>query len=1047
MTQPEPSASRAVIVGVQGYQHLEPLPAVANNVRRMAELLCDPDLWGLPAENCTVLLDPTSDREVLEAVHAAASQAQDGFLLYFAGHGLPEQPDGLQLALPDTTSEHLFRALSYDRVRSVILRYCTALHKVVILDTCFSGRALKGFMGPDVGVADFAEVDGTFLMTSSAENRTSMAPVGAEYTLFTGELVKVLDQGHPDTGDLLDMDTIYRSVDRALRAGGGPLPQQRARNAGARITFIRNRAHLGERRRPRTPVPLDTAVPAGYEALLDETVPGLIEQLTGMARTERRAEADGVLTAVATRWPEQEAAALLSDLHAAGLRRETQLACEAVAARSAAQVTECLHVLEQLGLGQVADMIFAALARTGPTAVAAAARSLRDLGLAVTERLVRPALATSGPEGSADLVVALHQQGLGEEAMAGLRLLVAGHPDPEYVRVADALLERGSAESAYALYLALPEALAASRSREETARLLLSMKENGAQRQAEELLRVLLAAEPEERVGWALALRSAGLDWADDAARDLLGTASAGTVLGIMERIRRTRPDALVTVVQWANARPRGADDTVSFMTALRRFGRPLDAMRLLTDVADAGPAQAAALIAALRELGHEAVDRLLERAAGRPAAERVVFVAELRAHGAREDADRMLADVLNGPEGELLGVLPALAGEVDVDTLHAHIAASAEGGEVAPVLLHYWRGGRFAEADRLLDLLGERSEPLLEETLWALPGLLSHEEHEYLTDSVAKVGFRTLVRVTVRAAEAPDESAADRSLRAAVTEGLNALRLSALLALIVALRGLAAGAGDRAVVWVLGDALAGHRGDASQLLAHLLEDERHSEHVPDELRTLLAYSEADRVVAIYRVLEGSASAHDEYVLAGLGSRADLPYVLARLRRVGLSRGDAVRVQRSSQRRRTEVHDPEVGRVLRDGLARPFDGSDVERAKAVLWKAAQALEPYQLAELLGALHDQGKEADLDWVITSAAERVPLEDWLPDVLAALGGARLDEVAGALVQAVVRRSRAWEVQGTAAILREDGMDEYADQLDDANRRNRVTRWFRM
>ncbi|MET9083870.1 caspase family protein [Streptomyces sp. NPDC004237] len=325
MTQPEPSASRAVIVGVQGYQHLEPLPAVANNVRRMAELLCDPDLWGLPAENCTVLLDPTSDREVLEAVHAAASQAQDGFLLYFAGHGLPEQPDGLQLALPDTTSEHLFRALSYDRLRSVILRYCTALHKVVILDTCFSGRALKGFMGPDVGVADFAEVDGTFLMTSSAENRTSMAPVGAEYTLFTGELVRVLDQGHPDTGDLLDMDTIYRSVDRALRAGGGPLPQQRARNAGARITFIRNRAHLGERRRPRTPVPLDTAVPAGYEALLDETVPGLIEQLTGMAKTERRAEADGVLTAVATRWPEQEAAALLSDLHVAGLRRETEL--------------------------------------------------------------------------------------------------------------------------------------------------------------------------------------------------------------------------------------------------------------------------------------------------------------------------------------------------------------------------------------------------------------------------------------------------------------------------------------------------------------------------------------------------------------------------------------------------------------------------------------------------------------------------------------------------------------------------------------------------
>ncbi|MCG7204040.1 caspase family protein [Streptomyces arenae] len=1047
MAQPEPSASRAVIVGVQGYQHLDPLPAVANNVRRMAELLRDPDLWGLPEENCTVLLDPTSDREVLEAVHEAASQAQDGFLLYFAGHGLPEQPDGLQLALPDTSSEHLFRALSYDRVRSVILRYCTALHKVVILDTCFSGRALKGVMGPDVGVADFAEVDGTFLMTSSAENRTSMAPVGAEFTLFTGELVRVLDQGHPDTGDLLDMDTIYRSVDRALRAGGGPVPQQRARNAGARITFVRNRAHLGERRGPRIPAPRDTVVPAGYEALLDETVPGLIERLAGLTKSGRGAEADAVLTAVATRWPEQEAAALLGELRSAGLGRETKLACEAVAARPAAQVTECLHVLEQIGEGHVADMMFEALARTGPTAVAAAARSLRDLGLTVTERLVRPALAMGGPDGSADLVVALHQQGLGDEAMAGLRMLVAREPDPEYVRVADALLERDSAESAYALYLALPAALAASRSREETARLLLSMKEQGAQPQAEELLRALLAAEPEERVGWALALHTVGLAWGDEAARDLLRRASAEKVLRIMEKIRRTRPDALVTVVRWATSGPRGAADTVAFMTALRRFGRPLDAMRLLTDVADSGPEQAAALIAALRDLGHEAVDRLLERAAGRPAAQRVVLVTAMRAHGARDDADRMLADLLNSADEELLGALPALAAEVDVETLHAHIAGSAGGEDVAPVVRRYLRDERFADVDRLLDLLAERSEPLLEEILAELPVLCSPDECRHLAASMTRLGLRAVVRVTAWAATEPGASDSDGSpLSGVVAEGLIRLPRSVLLPLIAELRRLYPEDGGRAAVWALGEALAG-RDDAPRALLELWQSERPVAWLPLDLRTLMEVAPADRVVAVYRVMAESGVPQDESVLAGLGLRADLPAVLTRLRRAGLPRGDAVRVLRSSARRHTEVHDPAVARVLEEGLARPFDAADVDRARRVLWQAARALQPYQLAELLGALYLQEKEADVAWVVTSAVERVPLEDWLPDVLAELGGARLDEVARLLIQAVVRRSKAWEVRGTAAILREDGMDEYADQLDDASRGKRMTRWLRM
>ncbi|MCX4406305.1 MULTISPECIES: hypothetical protein [unclassified Streptomyces] len=74
---------------------------------------------------------------------------------------------------------------------------------VVILDCCFSGQALDGEMGgegilspgqlPDV-VARETRLPGA--MTASAATRKALAPVGATYTAFTGELIAVLRDRH-----------------------------------------------------------------------------------------------------------------------------------------------------------------------------------------------------------------------------------------------------------------------------------------------------------------------------------------------------------------------------------------------------------------------------------------------------------------------------------------------------------------------------------------------------------------------------------------------------------------------------------------------------------------------------------------------------------------------------------------------------------------------------------------------------------------------------------------------------------------------------------
>ncbi|XUL92432.1 caspase, EACC1-associated type [Streptomyces galilaeus] len=1082
MAQPEPSAARAVIVGVGDYSHLEPLPAVANNVRRLAELLLDPGLWGLADEHCRVLLNPTSEREVLEAVHQMASEAEEAFLFYFAGHGLPEPPDGLHLALPDASMERLYRALAYERLRSLILTACKARHKVVILDTCFSGRALKGVMAP-TDVADIAGVDGTFLMTSSAENRRSMAPVGAQYTLFTGELLAVLERGDPDVGDLLDMHTVYRRIEGALRAGGGPTPQQRARNGGAQIALVRNRAHVGFRHRPVSG-PGTAVLQPGHETLLHETVSGFVQRLAQLVKSGEDVQADAALVAVATRWPEQQTASLLGEFFDAGLTREAALACRIVADRPAREVAGCLDVLDRLGALTAVDALVGALAQTGASTVAPVARNLRELVPALTERLIRAAFAEAGPDGAADLVDALYRCALGEEALNALHGVLADDHDPAYLRAADTLLALGSNAPAYEIYRALPMALGASRPREETARLLSSMADHGAHLLAEALLADLLGAgDPAERVGWALVLGAEGLDWADEAARGLLCSAAAEDVLRILEHIRRTRPADLLLVVRWAIGEDRSAADIVSFTMALREYGLPLDAMRILDEAADSGPETAAILISTLSaERGSDA-SRLVRRMSDRPLTDRLELVALLRGYGGEDDAARMLADVLDRPAEQLLDALLPLAGEVGVETLYSCIAPSARGSQVAPVLLGYWQSGRDTEADQLLRLLAGRESPLLEETLSAAPLVLASELRleseaergrllgvsetrfvqerwaEPLAAAVPRLDSRTLLRVVTLAAEGALLGGdwgrwVTRALRSAVREGLLRMRVSAVLALIAVLREQRSGVpaqapatghilsgrstlgtgGTQPLAWVLESALA-DREDAALLLSELSEAPGYADRVAGELRQVLRTAPPDRAASVYWIMVRNGHPPDASMLSEIAGRPD---VLDRLCESGLSRGDAMRIRRAGQVPAPQRRSQAVADVLENARG--------VYTASVLLEAGTVLPRQQLAELLASFDERAGRYEADRVIAGAALRPgALRDWLPDVLAVLGGANRDAVALRLVHRVVRRSPVREVADTAEDLRADGMPEQAAMLEELNQRKRMTRWL--
>ncbi|MGW0710800.1 caspase family protein [Streptomyces sp. NPDC002643] len=241
MKLPDPAASRAVLIGVDAYRGLEPLPSVANNLTGLTALLTGPDSWRLLTGNCEVLRNPTSAAHVLDVVRKAAREAEDAFLVYFAGHGLLSPEASLYLALRNSDRERLYHAVDYNQLRHQVAEECSAVHRVVLLDCCYSGRAMQGYLGSEVSLADCGAVDGTYLMAASGETRQALAPEGERYTAFTGEVLKAARGGVPDGPELLDMGAVFTHVRRELYAKNRPVPQQRARNGGQGIVLARNR--------------------------------------------------------------------------------------------------------------------------------------------------------------------------------------------------------------------------------------------------------------------------------------------------------------------------------------------------------------------------------------------------------------------------------------------------------------------------------------------------------------------------------------------------------------------------------------------------------------------------------------------------------------------------------------------------------------------------------------------------------------------------------------------------------------------------------------
>jgi glutamate transport system substrate-binding protein len=242
---PDYSLSRAILIGTANYGDpgFTPLPAAANSLNAMRQLLATPELCGWPKERITVLENPTDAPRLLQNIRRLTRETDEVLLVYFVGHGVLQRRAQLSLVLADTDSDDSdLTGLDYQRIREILLDSIARV-KIVILDCCYSGRAIEALS--DEGIANSTETHGVYTLTAS-DRAAHVVPLDRQHdtaTSFTGEFVDLVRAGIAGEPEQLTLSTIYRHLRHRLQKRALPTPNQRGTDTADQFPFTKNAAY------------------------------------------------------------------------------------------------------------------------------------------------------------------------------------------------------------------------------------------------------------------------------------------------------------------------------------------------------------------------------------------------------------------------------------------------------------------------------------------------------------------------------------------------------------------------------------------------------------------------------------------------------------------------------------------------------------------------------------------------------------------------------------------------------------------------------------
>lgn len=205
---------RALVVGTGRHAEqalLASLPSAPRTARALADTLTS--ACGMAAGRVRLVTDPPSAADILGPLEQAIDEARGGVLVFcFVGHGLLGPGGKLYLATTATPShDNTVYAVPYAEIENRLAD--APVRPVVILDCCFSGLAeAAGGRREDPYLS--VRPHGSFLLASATHYAASFAPEGERYTLFGGELLRLLREGESGGPRWFTLTDVHRHLDR-----------------------------------------------------------------------------------------------------------------------------------------------------------------------------------------------------------------------------------------------------------------------------------------------------------------------------------------------------------------------------------------------------------------------------------------------------------------------------------------------------------------------------------------------------------------------------------------------------------------------------------------------------------------------------------------------------------------------------------------------------------------------------------------------------------------------------------------------------------------
>jgi hypothetical protein len=227
--------TRIVLIGTSTYadETLPPIPHALRNIDHLSRLLKDPDICGLDESFITPIRDPATIEEVTRQVARIGKEATNTFLVYYAGHGLyGDHMSPLYLATTKTIDAEKTQTGVPIQVLKEGIRTSPAKTRILILDCCYSGKALDGAMDgnptPQKAAMPAISQEGTYGIAAVPANFKALAPPEETLTRFTGALVDVLEHGIETDEKLLTLDVVFKAVEDKVRLKGDVAPPKHA---------------------------------------------------------------------------------------------------------------------------------------------------------------------------------------------------------------------------------------------------------------------------------------------------------------------------------------------------------------------------------------------------------------------------------------------------------------------------------------------------------------------------------------------------------------------------------------------------------------------------------------------------------------------------------------------------------------------------------------------------------------------------------------------------------------------------------------------------